>query len=216
MSGRAGAVAVVRGSLVQPGGAAMVTISQMDPVGVSFTLPEGQLPALRRADQDGGVALAVQLPGERRGQPAATLDGRVSFIDSAIDPASGTIRVKGSVPNADRQLWPGQYVTVKLVLRTLPGALLVPQAALIQRGPERSVYVVDAEGRAQMKPVQTRAPQGELIVVEGLSAGEKVVVEGKQNLRPGTPVREVAAPAGKGASAAAEGASSAAASGASR
>lgn len=210
MSGRAGAVAVVRGSLVQPGGAAMVTISQMDPVGVSFTLPEGQLPALRRADQDGGVALTVQVPGERRGQPAATLDGRVSFIDSAIDPASGTIRVKGSVPNAGRQLWPGQYVTVRLVLRTLPGALLVPQAAVIQRGPERSVYVVDAEGKAQMKPVQTRAPQGELVVVEGLAAGEKVVVEGKQNLRPGTPVREVAPAAGKGAS------SAAAASGASR
>lgn len=202
MSGRAGAVSVVRGSLVLPGGAALLTISQMDPIGVTFTLPENQLGALRRADKDAGkdgTPLTVQLPGERRGQPATAVGGHVSFIDNSVDPTTGTIRVKGRLPNAERLLWPGQYVTVKLVLRTLKDAVLVPQAALIPRGAERALYVVDADGLAQMKTVQPRAPQGELIVVDGLAAGEKVVVEGKQNLRPGTPVKEVV-PAPKAAS----------------
>ncbi len=221
MSGRAGAVNVVQGSLVQPGGVAMVTLTQMDPIGVSFTLPENQLALLRKADRElakeGGVPLTVQLPGERRGQPAVTLPGHVSFIDSGVDPTTGTIRIKGKLVNEDRQLWPGQYVTTKLTLRTVKDAIVIPQAALIVRGSERTVYVVDAQGMTQMKPVQTRQPLGELVVVEGLAAGEKVIVEGKQNLRPGTPVREAAARAGKGGDQASGAASAAgAASGASR
>lgn len=219
MSGRAGSISVVKGSLVQPGGAAMVTLTQMDPIGVSFTLPENQLGALRKADKElakeGGVPLMVQLPGERRGQPAVALPGSVSFIDSGVDATTGTIRVKGKLVNEGRQLWPGQYVTAKLTLRTIKDAVVIPQAAVIVRGNERSVYVVDAEGKAQMKPVQMRQPLGELVVVEGVAAGDKVVVEGKQNLRPGTPVKEAAMGGGKGASAAgAAGAASGAASGA--
>jgi len=206
MSGRAGAVSVVKGSLVQPGGAALVTLTQMDPIGVSFTLPEAQLGALRKADKElateGGVPLTVQLPGERRGQPAVALPGNVSFIDSGVDATTGTIRVKGKLVNEGRQFWPGQYVTVKLTLRTIKDAVVIPQAAVIVRGNERSVYVVDAEGKAQMKPVQLRQPLGEQVVVEGVTAGEKVVVEGKQNLRPGTPVKEAPMGSGKGASAA--------------
>lgn len=216
MSGRAGSISVVKGSLVQPGGAAMLTLTQMDPIGVSFTLPEVQLGVLRNADKElakeGGVPLTVQLPGERRGQPAVALPGSVSFIESGVDATTGTIRVKGKLVNEGRQLWPGQYVTVKLTLRTLKGAVVIPQAAVIVRGNERSVYVVDAEGKAQLKPVQMRQPLGEQVVVEGVTAGEKVVVEGKQNLRPGTAVKEAAVGGGKGASAA--GAASGAASGA--
>ena len=108
--------------------------------------------------------------------------------------------------------WPGQYVTVKLTLRTIQDAIVIPQAAVIVRGNERSVYVVDADGKARMKPVQLRQPLGEQVVVEGVTAGEKVVVEGKQNLRPGSPVKEAPMGGGKGASAA--GAASGAASGA--
>lgn len=221
MSGRAGAINIVKGSLVQPGGGALVTLTQMDPIGVSFTLPEAQLGPLRKADKElakeGGVPLVVQLPGERRGQPAVALPGHVSFIDSGVDPTTGTIRIKGKLANTDRQLWPGQYVTTRLTLRTVKDAIVIPQAALIVRGNERTVYVVDVQGMAQMKSVQTRQPLGELVVVEGLAAGEKVIVEGKQNLRPGTPVREAAARAGKGgdrASGAAGAASAASAAGA--
>jgi RND family efflux transporter MFP subunit len=244
LAGRIGTIAVNPGSLVQPSGAALVTINQIDPVGVSFSVPEAQLGAVlnsvagpagssagnhaKPGAKSGGkdaagdtslAALNVLLPSERgRGQPAATLPGSLIFVDNTVDTTTGTIRVKGAVPNAQQQLWPGQYVTVRLALRTLKDAIVIPQAALIQRGTERSVYVVGADGAAQARPVQLRYPFGELAVVEGLQAGDKVVVDGKQNLRPGTLVREVAASAGKGASGAAGAASSAsaAASGADR
>jgi RND family efflux transporter MFP subunit len=112
-----------------------------------------------------------------------------------VDATSGTIRVKGELPNAAQQLWPGQFVNVQMTLRTLKDAVVVPQAALILRGQERSVYVVDASGTAQLRKVQQRYAAGDSAVVDGLKAGETVVLEGKQNLRPGTPVRAASAAA---------------------
>ncbi len=191
LSGRAGTIAVYPGSLVQPSGAPLVTISQLDPIGVSFTVPEAQLGALLHGE--GAAALQVQVPaaeGQRATAAAGAVQGQVSFVDNAVDAATGTIRVKGTLPNARQQLWPGQFVTVRMTLHTLKGAIVVPQAALILRGNERSVYVVDAQGHAQLKPVQLRLAAGETAVVDGVQPGEKVVLEGKQNLRPGTPVRE--------------------------
>jgi RND family efflux transporter MFP subunit len=230
LAGRAGAVSVYPGSLVQPGGAALVTISQIDPIGVSFNLPEAQLATLMRsqaaakaggpgaAGKSGGKAgaglqqmlgagqVAVSLPQPERGRnapPAESWVGRLNFIDNAVDSTTGTIKVKASVANPRQALWPGQYVTVRMTLRTLPEALVVPVAAIIQRGSERSVYVVDAEGKAQQKVVQQRYLFGDSVVIEGLAVGDKVVVEGKQNLRSGTPVRETGPSAGGAASAAA-------------
>jgi RND family efflux transporter MFP subunit len=107
-----------------------------------------------------------------------------------VDTSTGTIRVKGEVPNAQHRLWPGQYVTVRMTLRTIPGAIVIPQNALIIRGNERSVYVVKADATVEARPVQPRYSAGEVVAVEGLESGEKVVVEGKQNLRPGSAVRE--------------------------
>jgi len=247
--GRCGVVNVFPGSLVQPSGTALVTINQIDPIGVSFNVPEAQLPGLLAAagisnaaagktaasapaasasakpasapgKQAGPVTpptLSVLLPtgGERRrgGEPAAALPGRLSFVDNAVDTATGTIRAKGTLPNGQQQLWPGQYVSVRLTLRTLENALVIPQAAIIQRGAERTVYVVGADDTVQARGVQIRQPLGEFVAVDGVSDGERVVVEGKQNLRPGGAVRIAAAPAGKGASGPA---STAAASGASR
>lgn len=193
LSGRAGAIAVYPGSLVQPNGNPLVTISQVDPIGVSFTVPETQLGSLLRGEA--AAVVQVQLPAEAHGRRNGTdtLQGQVSFIDNTVDPASGTIRVKGVLPNPKQQLWPGQFASVRMTLRTLKDATVVPQAALILRGNERSVYVVDASGAAQLKPVQLRYAAGEIAVVDGVQPGDRVVLEGKQNLRPGTPVREAAA-----------------------
>lgn len=214
LAGRAGAVTIYRGSLVQPTGAPMVTISRIDPIGVSFTLPEAQLTAVLRASGlqqgaaaprgaataasaqaragAGGGAFAVLVPDAERGRAGGTGDllGRITFVDNAVDTATGTIRVKGEVPNASHRLWPGQYVTVRMTLRTIPGAIVIPQSALIIRGSERTVYVVKADTTVEPRPVQPRYNDDESVVVEGLQAGEKVVVEGKQNLRPGSTVRE--------------------------
>lgn len=209
LNARAGAVSVNPGSLVQPGGAALVTLNQMDPIGVSFTVPEAQLGALLRGGEGGqgagGAAVSVLLPpsGPGRNAPRETLAGTVRFIDNAVDASSGTIRVKAEVPNPRQQLWPGQFATVKLQLRTLKDVAVVPQAALILRGQERQVYVVNAQGQAELRKLQVRYNAGEFVAVEGVQAGEKVVLDGKQNLRPGTPVKEAAARPGKGASGAA-------------
>jgi len=214
LSGRAGAVVVYRGSLVQPTGAPMVTISQIDPIGVSFTLPEAQLGALLQASglhqgsaaarsnaglgarpaasasSSGGGTIVVSLPGAERGPGGDEMWGRITFVDNAVDTTTGTIRVKGQVPNGQHRLWPGQYVTVRMTLRTLPKAIVIPQNALIIRGNERTVYVVKADATVEARPVLPRYSAGEVVAVEGLEAGEKVVVEGKQNLRPGSSVRE--------------------------
>lgn len=223
LTGRAGQISVNPGSLVAPATASttspLVTISQIDPIGVSFSVPEGQLAALLRGGDEGkgakGAAVSVLLPNagpQRSGAARETLEGAVSFIDNAVDTASGTIKVKGEVPNPRQQLWPGQYVTARLTLRTLKDATVVPQAAIILRGQERVVYVVDAEMVAQLRTVQVRFAAGDSVAVDGLKPGEKVVVEGKQNLRPGGLVREAAAAAARGAS----GAASAAPAGASK
>lgn len=221
LSGRVGLVNVYPGSLVSPTGAtALATIAQIDPIGVSFTLPEAQLGALLRGGDEGrgvqGAKLQVLLPAAVGGRgpnapPREALEGTVSVIDNAVDTTTGSIRVKGRLGNPRQQLWPGQYVTVKLTLRTIKDAAVLPVVALVQRGQERSVYVVGADMTVALRPVQLRYSSGEWAVVDGVKPGERVVVEGKQNLRPGGLVRE--APAGPAK--AASGAASAAASGAS-
>jgi multidrug efflux pump subunit AcrA (membrane-fusion protein) len=280
LSGRAGAVAVYPGSLAQPGGAALVTISQIDPIGVSFNVPEAQLASLLRSQQlspagkgkgkskepapvkagasgaagmasastggkggdnvaaparpgsarasgpaagasaasrvEASNVISVTLPSERGGRgapPPEAMQGTISFIDNAVDVSTGTIRVKGALPNARQQLWPGQYVTVRMTLRVIKDALVVPVAALIQRGPERSLYVVGADGKVEQRVVQQRYVFGDSAVVEGVTVGERIVVEGKQNLRSGTQVRESGPEGGRAASAA--GGASAAGAGAS-
>jgi hypothetical protein len=154
------------------------------------------------------ATVSIIVPGTERGRAGAAdaLQGKVIFVDNAVDTTTGSIRVKASVANGTQALWPGQYVSARMTTRVMAGAVVVPQAALIIRGNERSVYVVKADGTVDMRSVQARMPNGEFIVVEGVQPGEKVVVEGKQNLRPGSPVKETPyAPAarrgGQGASA---------------
>ena len=132
-----------------------------------------------------------------------------------VDSTTGTIKVRAEFDNARQLLWPGQYVRLSMTLRTIKDALVVPQAAIIQRSTDRSVYVVGADKTAVLKQVQVRYSFGEMAVVDGLDASDKIVLEGKQNLRPGTPLREQPAAldpaaAARRASAAVRGASDAA------
>ncbi|WP_284614503.1 efflux RND transporter periplasmic adaptor subunit [Aquabacterium humicola] len=197
LTGRAGAVNVHRGTLVQPGGTTpLVNINQIDPIGINFNVPEAQLAALLNAaggpSRDDGAEVSVVVPGSGEAARAGVLPvqrGRVVFVDNAVDTTTGTIRVKAALPNAQQQFWPGQYVTVRMTTRTMPGAMVIPQAALIIKGTERSVYVVKPDDTAELRPVRTTLPAGELVVVEGLKAGEKVIVDGKQNVKPGSKVR---------------------------
>lgn len=196
LAGRIGAVTVYPGSLVQPGGTALLSITQMDPISVSFTQPERELPAIRQAQAAGTLAVQVRLSETDRDVLAGTL----GFIDSSVDTASGTIRLKADFANADHRLWPGMFVTVALSPRTLADALTVPVQA-VQTGPERKfLYTIGEEGKVSAVPVRVLLVQDGLAVIEGAEAGTRVVMEGAQNLRPGSVVREAdtdAAAAGK-------------------
>lgn len=190
IAGRLGAVNVYPGSLVQPGGAALVSITQIDPINISFTLPDRELPALQAAYRTGPVSVVARLDAPNE----AVRQGRLVFIDNNVDSASGTIRLKAAFDNADGRLWPGMYVNVELTPRTLAGALVVPVQA-VQTGPEKKfLYVIDAENKVGAAPVRVLLVQDGLAVVEAagkpLAPDAKVVVEGAQNLRPGSQVSE--------------------------
>ena len=122
-------------------------------------------------------------------------------------PGSGTVKVKARFDNQAGLLWPGAFANVSMTVRTLKDAVVVPQAAIILRGQERVLSVAGADNIAQLRTGQVRFEAGDSVAVEGVKPGERVVLEGKQNLRPGGEVREAPAGPGKGASAAASAAS---------
>jgi RND family efflux transporter MFP subunit len=199
-AGRAGAINVFAGSTVQPGGAALVTITQLDPIAVSFALPQRNLgDALQTLRSGGGKVVAV-LP-EGRGQAT----GKLQFVDSAVDASSGTVRVKAAFDNAKEALWPGAFVSVRLAIQTLKDAVVVPQAAVIQSPRGAIVYLVDAENKAVARRVEVLYATGPDAVASGVRGGERVVLDGRQNLRPGVMVVERAPAEGAGGRARREG-----------
>ena len=184
-AGRTGAIGVRPGSLVQPNGAVLVSIAQVNPIAVTFTLPEKELPGLQAALAGGAVEVVArpQVGAER-------WRGRVSFVDNAVETATGTIRVKAEFDNPRARLWPGMYVNVELAYRTLEGATVIPVQA-VQTGPDaRFVYAVGADQRVTQQPVRVAYLDERFAAVEGIEPGTRVVVEGAQNLRPGSAVAE--------------------------
>lgn len=209
-AGRAGAVNVWPGSLVQASasGTPLVNIVQIDPIAISFNLPETELsPVLEAMRPTGGAKPSTATPLEvqvvlprieggpsskdsKGGKSAdAVARGRLSFVDNLVDATTGTIKLKAEFENGAQKLWPGQYLRVRMTLRSMKDVVVVPQAAIILRGNDRQVYVVAADKTAQLKTVKLRYTFGEMAVVDGVDAGAMVVLDGKQNLRPGTPVR---------------------------
>ncbi|MFM2404745.1 MAG: hypothetical protein RL223_2625 [Pseudomonadota bacterium] len=148
--------------------------------------PRTASPAAARATAGSGPAADGARP--RPDKPAD--DGRrcgvLRFIDSQVDAATGTVKAKALLANADQALWPGAYVPLRLQLRTLERAIVVPQAAIVQGARGASVFVVDAEGRAEQRPVQLLLSAGTDAVLSGLKPGEQVVLDGRQNVRPGS------------------------------
>jgi len=211
-AGRAGAINVFPGSSVQPSGNSLVTITQLDPIAVTFSLPQRNLGDALATLRAGGGKVTAVLP-----ESAGTVTGKLKFVDNAVDAASGTIRVKAEFANKDDRLWPGAFVTIRLAVQTLAGASVIPQAAVIQSPRGKIVYVVDASAKAMARPVEIVYASGEEVAVTGVKAGERIVLDGRQNLRPGATV--IDRPVGDGpgrsrrggaASAAANGASASA------
>ena len=200
IAGRVGARLVDPGNIVHASDAnGLVVINQIDPIAVVFTLPGDAVQAINRAQQ-AGRRLAV-LAYSRNGE-ALLARGELVLVNNQIDVASGTVQLKARFANPKHVLWPGQYVNVRLRLGEFAQALTVP-ASVVQRGQSGTyAYVVGADGKAQMRPIEVLQTQDDkAVVVKGLAAGETVVLYGQYKIKPG-----VAVVAGPGAAAAATGA----------
>jgi multidrug efflux system membrane fusion protein len=191
MSGRVGAINVYPGSLVQLA-TSLTTITQLDPINVSFTLPESSLSALLAAQKRGKVEVEA-----RTGADAKPATGALSFVDNTVDPTAGTIRVKAQFDNRDTTLWPGQYVNTRVTVQTIRDAVVIPQAAIVTNAKGTFVYVMEKDQSARQVAVERLHAFGLNAAVSGLAGDEQVITEGKQNLRPGGKVRLAQAPGAK-------------------
>jgi multidrug efflux system membrane fusion protein len=184
LTGQTGALQVHEGNLVRANDSTpLVVINQIMPIQVAFSIPEARLPELKRYMARGALRVLASPPND----DAAPAVGRISFIDNSVDPSTGTIKVKGTFPNADRRLWPGQYVNVTVELTTEKDATVVATQA-VQAGQQGSfVYVVKPDQTVEMRNVViNRTAAAETIIASGLQPGETVVTDGHLRLVPGS------------------------------
>lgn len=186
-SGRTGALLVHPGTVVKANdGPDLVSIQTLAPIDIGFSIPERQLAPLRRHLAAGPLQLQALISDEEQ----VPETGTIAFLDNAVDPATGTIRLKGRFANAAGRLWPGQFVELRVVLETLPQALTVPTAAVLSGQQGTYLYVVGEEGSVAARPVTVGIASGDDSVIEsGLKPGETVVTEGQQRLFPGAKVK---------------------------
>ena len=188
-AGRVGVINVFAGSAVQANQTTIGTITQLDPIAVAFNLPQGNLNDALAALKGPGTLTTAKLPDN-----GGVFKGALRFIDSVVDPASGTVKMKAVFPNKESKLWPGGYADVTLTSRTIKDAVVIPQASVVQNARGTIVYVVK-DGKAVLRPVKVLFAQGEEAAVSGIQVDETVVVDGRQNLRPNSAVIERAKPA---------------------
>lgn len=186
LDGRTGSLNLYEGALVRANDTTpLITIDQIMPIYVSFAIPEKHLSEVRRFQTMGPLRVSVDLSAE--GRPAEV--GRVSFIDSRVDVATGTITLRATFPNRTRHLWPGRFVNVVLGLTRERDALLVPSQA-VQPGQTGSyVFVVKPDQTVEVRDVTVGSTFGDRSVIRsGVRAGDMVVTDGQLQLRPGASV----------------------------
>ncbi len=185
IAGRTGTLSLQPGNLVKANDLPIVTINQLSPIYVTFSLPEKRLPEIKRAMAAGQLKIAASIPNE----PGATEVGTISFLDNAVNPATGTIKLKGVFTNTSRKLWPGQFTDVLITLATRQNAVVVPTCAIQTSQQGEFVYVVKPDRTVEMRQVVSAAVAAEDTVIEkGLAPGETVVVDGQLRLTPGAAV----------------------------
>jgi len=187
IAGRTGRLNVHVGDLVKSGTSdALVTINQVRPIRVSFTVPQDQIPLVQRYR---GAHPRVFVRPSGGDSAVVAAEGRLAFLDNAVDPATGTLLLKGEFPNRDGALWPGEFVEVRLVLTVEPNALVVPAPAVVA-GPQGTyVYVLNPDSTATPRPVTvSRSDAARAVLTGGLEPGETVVTDGQFRLAPGSKV----------------------------
>jgi multidrug efflux system membrane fusion protein len=185
ITGRTGTIFLKEGNLVKGNDTAnasqLVTINQMDPIYVSYAVPQQILGELRDAQKKGPINIEAAIPNS-----SVLLRGELAFVDNTIDVASGTVTLKATFPNEDEKLWPGQFVNVKTTLRIDSDVLIVPAQAIQigQNGPY--VFVIKPDRTAEYRQVKVSRTIGmESAIAEGLAAGEQIVVDGQLRLTNG-------------------------------
>jgi membrane fusion protein, multidrug efflux system len=210
IAGRTGSLGVHEGDLVRANDTLpMVVINQLSPIYVTFSVPGRYLPDIRRYQAQRKLALHARgqpsLPPGAQPPPPSSMSpdtatvggtpstppesGKVTFIDNAIDPTTGTIKLKGTFDNGDHALWPGLFVQVTLELSTDPDAIVVPAAAVQASQSGQYVYVIKQDRTAELRPVTVERQQGDdIVIAQGVAAGEEVVTDGQLRLTPGAHV----------------------------
>lgn len=186
IDGRAGRRLVDVGNIISTS-STLLSIQRISPIYVSFTTVEQNLDRVRKAMRQQSLVVEVSIPGTSD-KPSA---GELTFLDNAIQPNSGRLRLRATLPNTDRNLWPGQFANVRLILEIRKNAVVIPDQAvqLSQRGP--FVYAVK-DGKAELRLIKIGQHQGDKVVIdEGISAGESIVLSGHMKVIPGGPVMPV-------------------------
>lgn len=181
MAGRTGSVQVHAGNMVHPNDQSpLVVINQIAPVYVQFSIPETQLSLVRARGESQVPVTAMSQQGS-----STLATGRLSFIDNAVDPTTGTIQLKATFDNANRALWPGQFVTVAVTLKERPDAITVPSQAVQNGQRGQYVFVVKQDKSVEMRSVQVaESYEQQAIIASGIAAGETVVTDGQLRLTP--------------------------------
>jgi RND family efflux transporter MFP subunit len=195
LAGRVGVVNVSIGSAVVANQTTLLTITQVDPIDVSFSVPQRILGDALAALATGKAPVTATLPDSPAGQGVAT--GRLVFVDSSVDATSGTVKVKARFANREQKLWPGAYVKTSMTVRTIADAVVVPMASVVNGTRGTFVYVV-TDGKVAPRPVEVLQAMGEDAAVRGVKPGESLVLDGRQNVRPGSTVIERPREAGDG------------------
>jgi multidrug efflux system membrane fusion protein len=189
IDGRTGIINIKRGNIIaavtQPNAIDLVTINQIIPIYVIFSVPEQNLPEIKKYMAGGPLKVEVLPPNDTSGGE----QGVLTFIDNTVDKTTGTILLKGTFANREKKLWPGQFVNIVLTLTTEPNAIVVPSQA-IQTGQEgQYIFVVKQDLTVESRPVVAgRSVNNETVVQKGLHADEKVVTDGQLRLYPGAKV----------------------------
>lgn len=185
ISGRTGTIALQPGNLVKANDLPIVTVNQLTPIYATFSIPEKMLAEVKLAMAGKELKIEAVIPNE----PGSTEAGTISFLDNAVNPATGTIKLKGVFANKSRKLWPGQFTDVVMTLGSRKNAVVVPTNAIQTSQQGQFVYVVKRDNSVEMRQVTATMVVGEDTVVEkGLAAGETVVTDGQLRLTPGAVV----------------------------
>lgn len=187
VTGRTGSLLVNEGNLVRTNDASpMVIINQINPIYVTLSLPEQNLQEIKERMSAGSLKVEALIPQNEERPERGTL----SFVDNAVDKTTGTIKLKSTFANAERRLWPGQFVKVMITLADQPNVVVVPSQA-VQTGQDgQHVFVVKSDNAVELRSVVvSRTLNGEAVVEKGLAPGEKVVTDGQFLLGPGTKVQ---------------------------